>query len=69
MYWKMIYTFKKRCFLIKNELMIIIKSTDINIEISIPITPYIGINKYNKIILISDVVDVIINEIFSLFIL
>lgn len=62
----MIYIFKKRCLRIKNELTNIINKIDINIEISIPIKPNIGINMYSNSILIIDASIDIFKTIFSL---
>ena len=62
----MIYIFKKRCLRIKNELIKIINRTDINIDISIPIKPNIGIRIYNKITLMIDATIEIFKAIFSL---
>lgn len=62
----MIYIFKKRCLRIKNELTNIINKIDINIEISIPIKPNIGIRIYSNTILIIDAIIDIFKTIFSL---
>lgn len=62
----MIYIFKKRCLRIKNELTNIINKIDINIEISIPIKPNIGIRIYSNSILIIDAIIDIFKTIFSL---
>lgn len=64
----MIYIFKKRCLRIKNELTNIINKIDINIEISIPIKPNIGIRIYSNSILIIDAIIDIFKTIFSLLI-
>lgn len=64
----MIYIFKKRCLRIKNELTNIINKIDINIEISIPIKPNIGIRIYSNTILIIDAIIDIFKTIFSLLI-
>ena len=62
----MINIFKKRCLRIKNELTNIINKIDINIEISIPIKPNIGIRIYSNSILIIDAIIDIFKTIFSL---